>query len=158
MKYNPVLKDPSGTIRSYVRYDPVKDRYLLVGDEELTSVIELIFDMEVIPSEYIPVGLESDPLPKNTPVLALPVSSFYSKIFSGCHGSHLQGLGLTLNKNALGMVQIQLLQRSEDIDTYSLTAFVNPDCLMEDDAYIPVMVSTNLAELRRVMATNPINL
>ena len=150
MKYIPVERDAVGAIIPYVHYNVQKSIYILADRNLVEESIETVFDMEVLPSTFIPVGVTGKP----RVVEAVPASSYYtmlSQVANSMSGT------FTLDRNEAGLIQVITLVHDGLVQIHGRTAFVNPDCLMEDDAYIPYAMGTDFIELRRMMATNPIN-
>ena len=150
MKYIPVERDVVGAIIPYVHYNVQKSSYVLADRNLVEESIETVFDMEVLPSTFIPVGVTGKP----RIVEAFSTSIYYtllSQIANSVSGT------FSLDRNEGGLVQVITLVNDGDVQIHGRTAFVNPDCLMEDDAYIPYAMGTDFIELRRMMATNPIN-
>ena len=57
MKYIPVERDVVGAIIPYVHYNVQKSGYVLADRNLVEESIETVFDMEVLPSTFIPVGV-----------------------------------------------------------------------------------------------------
>lgn len=147
MKYNAVARNTLGGIVPYVRYSHDRGRYLLVDVEEIQDSIEVVFDLEVLPSHFIPV---EDPSIKHE-IQAWPASTFFSTLIS------MENATYSLERDVIGLIQVQVTRVFDKTTVYGRTAFVNPDVLMEDDGYIPYGTSTDIIELRRMMSMTPIN-
>ena len=140
MKYIPVSRNATGAVIPYVYYNASEARYKLADREMVEEAIEMVFDMEVLPSTFIPARTNEKP----RVVRAVPANSPRGTF--------------SLDRNEAGLVQVITLAYDGLTRIHGRTAFVNPDCLMEDDAYIPYAMGTDFIELRRMMATNPINI
>ena len=151
MKYIPVHRNVAGTVIPYVHYNAQKARYVLADRNLVEESIEMVFDMEVLPSAFIPVHTNEKP----RVVQAAPASTYYTMLSTVA--KHSRG-NFSLDRNEAGLIQVITLAHDGPIQIHGRTAFVNPDCLMEDDAYIPYALGTDFIELRRMMATNPINI
>lgn len=151
MKYIPVSRDVTGAVIPYVYYNASEARYKLADREVVEEAIEMVFDLEVIPSTFIPVGVTQSP----RIVEAVPASTYYTMLSTVANSP--RGT-FSLDRNEAGLVQVITLAYDGLTQIHGRTAFVNPDCLMEDDAYIPYALGTDFIELRRMMATNPINI
>lgn len=150
MKYIPVQRDVVGAIVPYVHYNVQKGSYVLADRNLVEESIEMVFDMEVMPATFIPVGMNEKP----RVVEAVPASTYYTMLSTLANSP--RGT-FSLDRNEAGLVQVITLAYDGLVQIHGRTAFVNPDCLMEDDAYIPYAMGTDFIELRRMMATNPIN-
>lgn len=151
MKYIPVSRDVTGAVVPYAYYNASEARYKLADREVVEEAIEMVFDLEVIPSTFIPVGVTQSP----RIVEAVPASTYYTMLSTVANSP--RGT-FSLDRNEAGLVQVITLVYDGLTQIHGRTAFVNPDCLMEDDAYIPYAMGTDFIELRRMMATNPINI
>ena len=151
MKYIPVSRDVTGAVIPYAYYNASEARYKLAEREMVEEAIELVFDLEVIPSTFIPVGVTQSP----RIVEATPASEFFGTMMSIIDSGKAT---YVLDRNESGLIQVYTLIDDGLKQIHCRTAFVNPDCLMEDDAYIPYAVGADFIELRRMMATNPINI
>lgn len=150
MKYIPVERDVVGAIIPYAYYNVQESRYVLADRNMVEESIETIFDMEVLPCAFIPVGVTGKP----RVVDAVLASSYYTMLMQVVDSE----IGtFSLDRNESGLVQVVTLVNDGLVQIHGRTAFVNPDCLMEDDTYIPYAMGTDFIELRRMMATNPIN-
>lgn len=151
MKYIPVSRNATGAVIPYVYYNASEARYKLADREMVEEAIEMVFDMEVLPSTFIPARTNEKP----RVVRAVPASTYYTMLSAVANSP--RGT-FSLDRNEAGLVQVITLAYDGLTRIHGRTAFVNPDCLMEDDAYIPYAMGTDFIELRRMMATNPINI
>jgi hypothetical protein len=62
MKYIPVSRDITGSVIPYVYYNVSEARYKLADREMVEESIETVFDMEVLPSTFIPVSVKGKPM------------------------------------------------------------------------------------------------
>lgn len=150
MKYFPIYRDDAGGIVPYVHYSVQDSRYVLADRTLVEKSIEVVFDMEVLPCSFIPGGV----IKSSKIVVAVSASVFYSILVQM---NDSEKSTFMLERNDVGLIQVVTLVNEGLTQIHGRTAFVNPDCLMEDDAYIPYAMGTDFIELRRMMATNPIN-
>ena len=151
MKYIPVSRDITGSVIPYVYYNVSEARYKLADREMVEESIETVFDMEVLPSTFIPVSVKDRPMI----VKAVLASTYYTTLSTLVNSS--KGT-FSLDRNEAGLVQVITIAYDDLVQIHGRTAFVNPDCLMEDDTYIPYALGRDFIELRRMMATNPISI
>ena len=151
MKYIPVERDVVGAIIPYVHYNVQKSSYVLADRNLVEESIETVFDMEVLPSTFIPVSVRDRPMI----VKAVLASTYYTMLSSVDNSPNAT---FSLDRNEAGLVQVITMAYDGLVQIHGRTAFVNPDCLMEDDTYIPYALGRDFIELRRMMATNPISI
>ena len=151
MKYIPVSRDTTGSVIPYVYYNVPEARYKLADREMVEESIETVFDMEVLPSTFIPLCVKEKPMIV-TAVLASTYYTLLSTVANSPKGTFI------LDRNEAGLVQVITMAYDGLVQIHGRTAFVNPDCLMEDDTYIPYALGRDFIELRRMMATNPISI
>lgn len=151
MKYIPVSRDITGSVIPYVYYNVSEARYKLADREMVEESIETVFDMEVLPSTFIPVSVKGKPMI----VKAVLASTYYTMLSAVANSPDAT---FSLDRNEAGLVQVITMAYDGTVKIHGRTAFVNPDCLMEDDTYIPYALGRDFIELRRMMATNPISI
>ena len=151
MKYIPVSRDTTDSVIPYVYYNVSEARYKLADREMVEESIETVFDMEVLPSTFIPVSVKDRPMI----VKAVLASTYYTMLSSVDNSPNAT---FSLDRNEAGLVQVITMAYDGLVQIHGRTAFVNPDCLMEDDTYIPYALGRDFIELRRMMATNPISI
>jgi hypothetical protein len=143
MKYIPVSRDIKGSVIPYVYYNVSEARYKLADREMVEESIETVFDMEVLPSTFIPVSVKGKPMI----VKAVLASTYYTMLSTAANSPDAT---FSLDRNEAGLVQVITMAYNNHttlLNNQSIIYLTNDLTERHNTFYILAYIVTNILHI-----------